>query len=55
MFLFSASGLSAFYAVPEKQASKGIADWKMLRTQAARRVVRRASAHCPTSCSAALR
>ncbi|MXW61698.1 MAG: cytochrome P450 [Acidimicrobiaceae bacterium] len=31
MFLFSASGLSAFYAVPEKQASKGIADWKMLR------------------------
>lgn len=30
MFLFSALGLRGFYAVPEKQASKGIADWKML-------------------------
>ncbi|MYL02940.1 MAG: cytochrome P450 [Acidimicrobiaceae bacterium] len=31
LFLFTPAGLAAFYAVPEKQASKGIADWKMLR------------------------
>ena len=31
LFLFSDPGLRAFYAVPEEQASKGIADWKMLR------------------------
>ena len=31
LFLFSAAGLHAFYTVPETQASKGIADWKMLR------------------------
>ena len=31
LFLFTAAGLSAFYTVPEAQASKGIADWKMLR------------------------
>ena len=31
LFLFTPAGLGAFYAVPEKQASKGIADWKMLR------------------------
>ncbi len=30
MFLFSPTGLRDFYAVPEQQASKGIADWKML-------------------------
>ena len=31
LFLFTPAGLGAFYAVPETQASKGIADWKMLR------------------------
>ncbi|MXW88059.1 MAG: cytochrome P450, partial [Acidimicrobiaceae bacterium] len=31
LFLFTPAGLAAFYAVPETQASKGIADWKMLR------------------------
>ena len=30
LFLFSPTGLRDFYAVPEQQASKGIADWKML-------------------------
>lgn len=30
LFLFSQAGLRDFYAVPEQQASKGIADWKML-------------------------
>lgn len=30
MFLFSAAGLRAFYGAPETQASKGVADWKML-------------------------
>ena len=30
LFLFSPAGLRDFYAVPEQQASKGIADWKML-------------------------
>lgn len=30
LFLFSPEGLRDFYAVPEQQASKGIADWKML-------------------------
>ena len=30
LFLFSPAGLKDFYAVPEQQASKGIADWKML-------------------------
>ena len=30
LFLFSPIGLRDFYAVPEQQASKGIADWKML-------------------------
>ena len=30
LFLFSPVGLRDFYAVPEQQASKGIADWKML-------------------------
>ena len=30
LFLFSPTGLRDFYAVPEEQASKGIADWKML-------------------------
>ncbi len=30
LFLFSPDGLRDFYAVPEQQASKGIADWKML-------------------------
>ncbi len=30
LFLFSPEGLRAFYAVPERQASKGVADVKML-------------------------
>ena len=30
LFLFSAQGLQEFYAVPERVASKGLADWKML-------------------------
>ena len=30
LFLFSPAGLRAFYAVPERQASKGVADAKML-------------------------
>ncbi len=30
LFLFSPAGLRDFYGVPEQQASKGIADWKML-------------------------
>ncbi|MDE0162711.1 MAG: hypothetical protein OXL98_13355 [Acidimicrobiaceae bacterium] len=31
LFLFTPAGLGAIYAVPEAQASKSIADWKMLR------------------------
>ena len=31
LFLFSAAGVAAFYAVEETVASKGIADWQMLR------------------------
>lgn len=31
LFLFSGAGLHAFYAAHEAQASKGVADWKMLR------------------------
>jgi cytochrome P450 len=30
LFLFSAAGVRAFYAVPERQASKGLADCRML-------------------------
>ena len=31
LFTFSAAGVAAFYALPEEQASKGVADWRMLR------------------------
>lgn len=31
VFLFSAAGVRSFYAVAEEDASKGIADWRMLR------------------------
>jgi cytochrome P450 len=31
LFLFSPMGVAAFYALPEEQASKGVADWRMLR------------------------
>lgn len=31
LFLFSATGVQSFYAVAESDASKGIADWQMLR------------------------
>ena len=31
LFLFSAEGVRSFYALPEATASKGVADWMMLR------------------------
>ena len=31
LFTFSPAGVSAFYALPEERASKGVADWRMLR------------------------
>ncbi|MGD0314123.1 MAG: cytochrome [Acidimicrobiales bacterium] len=31
LFVFSAPGVAAFYALPESMASKGVADWRMLR------------------------
>jgi cytochrome P450 len=31
LFTFSAVGVKSFYALPEDRASKGIADWRMLR------------------------
>jgi hypothetical protein len=31
LFTFSPAGVAAFYALPEEQASKGVADWRMLR------------------------
>jgi cytochrome P450 len=31
LFTFSPEGVANFYALPEEQASKGIADWRMLR------------------------
>jgi cytochrome P450 len=31
LFVFSAAGVVAFYALPEEKASKGVADWRMLR------------------------
>jgi cytochrome P450 len=31
LFAFSARGVSAFYGLPEDHASKGVADWRMLR------------------------
>jgi cytochrome P450 len=31
VFTFSPSGVAGFYALPEGQASKGVADWRMLR------------------------
>jgi cytochrome P450 len=31
VFTFSPSGVAGFYALPESQASKGVADWRMLR------------------------
>src|ERR1700688_931388 len=31
LFTFSPSGVAAFYALPEDRASKGVADWRMLR------------------------
>ena len=31
LFTFSPVGVTSFYALPEDQASKGIADWRMLR------------------------
>ena len=31
LFTFSAEGVKSFYALPEDRASKGVADWRMLR------------------------
>ena len=31
LFVFSPMGVSGFYALPEEKASKGMADWRMLR------------------------
>ena len=31
LFVFSPAGVVAFYALPEEKASKGVADWRMLR------------------------
>jgi cytochrome P450 len=31
LFVFSPVGVAAFYALPEERASKGVADWRMLR------------------------
>ena len=31
LFTFSAVGVTSFYALPEDRASKGVADWRMLR------------------------
>jgi cytochrome P450 len=31
LFTFSPEGVAGFYALPEEKASKGVADWKMLR------------------------
>jgi hypothetical protein len=31
LFVFSPMGVAAFYALPEEKASKGMADWRMLR------------------------
>ena len=31
LFTFSPVGVRAFYALPEERASKGVADWRMLR------------------------
>ena len=31
LFTFSPTGVSSFYALPEELASKGVADWRMLR------------------------
>src|SRR5215831_8820795 len=31
LFTFSPAGVAGFYALPEDQASKGVADWRMLR------------------------
>jgi cytochrome P450 len=31
LFTFSPVGVASFYALPEEQASKGVADWRMLR------------------------
>jgi cytochrome P450 len=31
LFVFSPVGVAAFYALPEEKASKGVADWRMLR------------------------
>ncbi len=31
LFTFSPQGVSAFYALPEDKAAKGVADWRMLR------------------------
>lgn len=31
LFVFSAVGVRSFYALPEEEASKGVADWRMLR------------------------
>jgi cytochrome P450 len=31
LFTFSPEGVRSFYALPEEQASKGVADWRMLR------------------------
>ena len=31
LFTFSPSGVAGFYALPEDRASKGVADWRMLR------------------------
>jgi hypothetical protein len=31
LFTFSPTGVASFYALPEERASKGVADWRMLR------------------------
>ena len=31
LFLFSPMGVAALYGLPEEKASKGVADWRMLR------------------------
>ena len=31
LFTFSPTGVSSFYRLPEDRASKGLADWRMLR------------------------
>ena len=51
LFTFSPVGVSSFYALPEDEASKGIADWRMLRRKLPDRALRRTGGPFPTSCS----